>query len=170
MTVDTFDCSIPEPAGTAISKKGKFLPFNPKWYSHKCKGAGVRYELGVNIQTGDVVWVNGPFACGKNNDPSIFNGGLGKLLDDGEMVEADGIYYGVKGCRSKREYFSECDKRSKSRARARHEAINNYFTRFHCLQHRWRHPLRKHKIAFAAVAVVVQISFESGFRPWQCYY
>jgi len=39
-------------------------PFNSKWYSHKFKGPGVRYNAGVFIQMGWIVWVNGPFLCG----------------------------------------------------------------------------------------------------------
>ena len=35
----------------------------------------------------------------------IFNIGLSKKLQDGEMVEVDGIYYGVEFCWSKRSYF-----------------------------------------------------------------
>lgn len=31
-------------------------PFNPKWYSHKLNGPGVRYEVGLNIRTGNMVW------------------------------------------------------------------------------------------------------------------
>ena len=66
--VNTTDCPIQEPKGTDISKKGQLYPFNPKWCSQKFKGAGLRYKIAVNIQTGDIVRLNSPFpwSCGKS--------------------------------------------------------------------------------------------------------
>jgi hypothetical protein len=40
-------------------------PFDPEWYTKKFNGPGVRYEVGIAIQTGYIVWVNGPFKPGK---------------------------------------------------------------------------------------------------------
>ena len=53
ITVDGTDFRIQEPS-----------PFDPKWYSHKFRGPGLRYEIGVCIKTGWIVWVNGPFPAG----------------------------------------------------------------------------------------------------------
>ena len=39
-------------------------PFNPDYFSHKYNHAGVRYEIGICIKTGWIVWINGPFPCG----------------------------------------------------------------------------------------------------------
>ena len=47
-------------------------PFAKDFYSHKFAKAGLRYEVGVCIQTGLIVWINGPFAAGKYNDITIF--------------------------------------------------------------------------------------------------
>ena len=65
MTVDGADFPIWEPR--PYCKVG-----NAIWYSPKFKGAGLRYELGVCIQTGDIVWINGPFCPGNWNDVEIF--------------------------------------------------------------------------------------------------
>ena len=59
VTLDGTDCPINEP-----------VPFNPKYYSHKFKGPGLKYELGICIQTGWICWWNGPFPCG-NPDLAI---------------------------------------------------------------------------------------------------
>eukprot|EP00171_Calliarthron_tuberculosum_P023094 IDg23094t1 len=40
VSVDGTDCQIAEPR-----------PFNRGWYSHKFKGPGVRYEVGIVIDT-----------------------------------------------------------------------------------------------------------------------
>lgn len=171
MTVDTTDCQIQEPTVKGgMKKSGRWLPFNPAWYSHKFKGAGVRYEVAASIQTGDIVWLNGPFPCGKMNDIAIFKSKLLKKLNPGEMVEADGIYRGVEGVRSKGDYFSKSDKKAKGRARARHETENSRFKFWNCASDIWRHHVSKHKIAFTAVVVITQLAFEAGEAPFQCSY
>jgi len=53
ITVDGTDFWVPEPK-----------PFNPDYYSHKFNHAGLRYEIGICIVTGWIVWINGPFPCG----------------------------------------------------------------------------------------------------------
>ena len=83
MTVDGTDFRIQQPH-----------PFNKKWYSHKFKGPGLRYEVAVCIQTGDVVWINGPFPCGKWPDLKIFQLRLKHMLGPEEKVEADDGYRG----------------------------------------------------------------------------
>ena len=64
MTVDGVDCPIQEP-----------IPFDPQWFSHKFRGPGLKYEIAVCIQTGDIVWANGPFKCGKWPDVKILRHG-----------------------------------------------------------------------------------------------
>lgn len=61
-SVDRTDCPIFEPT-----------PFDPKWVSHKFKGPGVRYEVGIAIGTGEIVWAFGPFPCGAYNDLNILD-------------------------------------------------------------------------------------------------
>ena len=55
------DCMIQKP-----------IPFNAKWYSHKFNGAGLRYEVEVSIEGGNIIWVHGPFPFGKYSDLRIF--------------------------------------------------------------------------------------------------
>ena len=55
ITVDGTDFHIQEPA-----------QFDPKWYSHKFKGPGLCYEIGVCIKTRWIVWVNGPFSMAQS--------------------------------------------------------------------------------------------------------
>ena len=46
--------------------------FTKDFYSHKFVKAGLCHEVGVCIQTGLIVWINGPFAVGKYNYITIF--------------------------------------------------------------------------------------------------
>ena len=63
------------------------FPFEPGYYSHKFHRAGVRYELGVSIQSGDIVWLNGPFPCGRFADQKIAKDeGLEDVMDPGEAT------------------------------------------------------------------------------------
>ena len=63
-------------------------PFNRKWMTHKRKRAALKYEVGVSIYSGDIVWLHGPHR-GAKHDITIFKEGLQNALEEGEMVEAD---------------------------------------------------------------------------------
>ena len=52
VTVDGTDFRIQEP-----------IPFNRRWYSKKFNGPALRYEVGISINTGYIVWFNGPLVC-----------------------------------------------------------------------------------------------------------
>lgn len=160
MTVDGTDFRIEEPT-----------PFDRKWFSHKFKGAGVRYEVAVCIQTGDIVWTRGPFPCGSWNDLKIFRSKMKNMQGTGEMVEADAGYAGEPGkVRVPGDYVSRVDRRAKKIARARHETVNRRLKQFGCLKQQYRHELRIHKFCFAAVVVCTQLSIEFGELPFQCNY
>eukprot|EP00536_Pseudo-nitzschia_multiseries_P010470 jgi/Psemu1/26047/gm1.26047_g len=62
-------------------------------YSHKFNGLAVKYEVGVCLKTGWIVWINGPFFRSKN-DGTIFKEGLSNLLHDNKAVEVDRGYRG----------------------------------------------------------------------------
>ena len=61
-----------------------------KWYSHKFKRSGLRYDVGICIMTGDIVCANEPYEPGVYNDIMIFKSHLGFV----ERVEADDGYIG----------------------------------------------------------------------------
>ena len=81
VTVDGTDFPIQEP-----------IPFNRRWCSHKIKSAALRYEIGVCLKTGWIVWVNGPFPAGAYPDSKIAAESLIYYLDDNECFVADGGY------------------------------------------------------------------------------
>ena len=64
------------------------------WYSYKLKKPGLRYEVGVSIGCGDIVWIHGPYPCGHYNDIKIFRSALKNWLEEGERVIADDGYVG----------------------------------------------------------------------------
>ena len=65
--------------------------FDKKIFSHKFCSGGLRYEVGVCIVTGYIVWINGPFRCGLP-DISIAQQALLGNLAKNKMVEVDAGY------------------------------------------------------------------------------
>lgn len=152
VTVDGTDFSIQEPS-----------PFSPGWYSHKFKGPGVRYEVAVSINGGDIVHTNGPFPAGTWPDISIFRARLLHKLENGEMVEADRGYRGEPTkIRLPVDYVTESQKKKKSKARARHETVNRRFKQFGALGTRFRHDVSLHKTVFESVVVLTQLEIANG--------
>jgi hypothetical protein len=154
--VDGTDCPIEEPPKTDNSP----LPFDKKWYSHKFKGAGFRYEIASCIKTGDIVFVNGPFPCGKWPDLKIFRRDLKNVLLPNEKIEADRGYRGDEKVRTPDDWVTLSDRRAKYCAGARHETINGRLKNFKCLSTKFRHELSTHKHFFCFAVVVTQLMFE----------
>ena len=135
-------------------------PFNSGWCSYKFNKAGLRYEIGICIQTGLIVWVNGPFPAGTWVDITIFRHGLIAHLLPWEMVEADDGYRGQSNkIRTKHEAGVTLEQyRAKGAARARHETINGRFKIFDILTKPWRHDRNQHWFVVRAIAVITQLS------------
>jgi hypothetical protein len=158
ITVDGTDFGIEEP-----------LPFSKQWKSPKGKGAAVKYEVAISIYSGDIVWIYGPHE-GSKHDYKILKEMLMKMLEEGEMVEAD-AGYGLPGrggiandgvVRSKNDYHSEEEMREKSILRARHETANHRFKTWSILKQDFRNKKELHMYAFYAIAVMTQMSIDNG--------
>lgn len=125
----------------------------------------------VCIQTGDIVWINGPWPAGSGSEIGIFRQSLRQQLLPGEMVEADSGYRGEQQfIRRKNDYVSRSDRRAKKRARARHETVFGRMKMYDILTNVFRHDGSKHQTVFFSVAVVTQLSFDNGEGPFQCRY
>ena len=103
----------------------------PAFSSHKfAMKSGLRYEVAICILTGDIVWLNGPFPCGRWNDIKIFRNSLMSHLMDGERVEADDGYIGEAPLHVK---CPKCISNKmetlfmQQRVRNRQETVNNRF-------------------------------------------
>lgn len=160
VSVDGTDCLLPQ----QYPKK--------RFYSHKFKKSGYRYEVALCIQTGYIVWINGPFPCGFYPDITIFRLGLRrKLLQAREKAQADLGYRGEPNCIIlPNKYDSDAIKKLKDDCRARHETVNNYFKRFECLRRMFRHDVSKHKAYFEAVAVLTQVAITNNEPLYQVQY
>ena len=156
VTVDGTDFQIYEPT-----------PFSTEWYSHKFDGPGLRYEIGVAIKTGDIVWFNGPFPCGSHNDLKIFRRNMKLMLGPGEMVIADRGYIGDEKVVTPDNFKNARHKKAMGIARARHETINGRLKNWGILKQIFRHHRNKHHIVFKCILVLTQIDIETGNPPFQ---
>ena len=108
-------------------------PFDRMWYSHKFHGPGVHYEIGICIRTCWIVWVNGPFKCGKWPDLKIARLALFEELDEGKKVVADKGYCSHKNCAITPNQITGQSLIFHSQIRARHEIINRRFKQWRAL-------------------------------------
>ena len=130
--------------------------FNPKWYSHKFNGPGLRYEIGLCIRTGDIVWVHGGFPCGEWPDLRLARNAFIDRLEPQEMVVADGGY-------QDQQYFvnPNGDQRIKQ-ILARHETVNRRVKQFRCMKDIFRHELYLHPRFLHAVVNLTQLMIQNG--------
>ena len=145
-------------------------PFSPRWFSHKFKGPGLRYEVGLCIQTGDIVWLHGPFPCGDWPDLRIARDALVHVLDEEEYYLADGGYYDGDNYSMTPNGLHDYDQRQKAAVRARHETVNKRFKDWMVLERRFRHELHTHGHVLRAVANITQLMMNSGEPLFQVEY
>lgn len=143
VSLDGTDCPIQEPQ-----------TFHPKWFSHKFRGAGIRYEIGLSIGNGDIVWASGGLPCGEWPDIKIAKNLYLKYARD-EVTLAD------KGYRF-RNYFKNPTNAMEKRIMARHETLNGRLKQFKVLSCKFRHPLKKHPSIFHACVNILQLSIQCG--------
>jgi hypothetical protein len=136
--------------------------FSKKWFSHKFTGPGIRYEVALCIQTGWIVWINGPFPCGDWPDLRIAREALVDALDRGEYYIADGGYYDGNQWSETPTGLNNFEQRQQKMVRSRHETVNSRLKQWSALNRVFRHRLSKHSPVFRAVANILQLSIENG--------
>lgn len=130
--------------------------YERKWYSHKFKSAGLRYEIGISVTSGQIVWVHGPFPAGEYNDRGIFNLKMLSYLSDNGKVLGDLVYKGSKVVHGM--IRNDENNKQARNLRAYDEQVNGKIKSFSSNTQKWRHPLTKHHYCFFAVASIVQIT------------
>ena len=99
------------------------MHFDKRYFSHNFCSKGLRYEVGICISTGYIVWINGPFRCGYSDIEIARQCVVGSLTLN-ETVEADAGYQGEDWhirtpsgghFRSQKEKRNEKESRTKAR-------------------------------------------------------
>ena len=146
------------------TRQPKKRPYWSGWYSHKFNAGGTRWEVGVCLRTGFIVWIHGPFPCGRWPDLNIFRHALLSHLEAGEKVEADDGYVGepLKTLTPALNSKTALDRQLRQQNRNRQESFNKRLKDWKCLEAVCKHNLAKHSSMFRAVAVICQLAIESG--------
>ena len=135
-------------------------PFHKSWYSDKFNGPAVKYEVGVCIQTGWIVWLLGPFR-GSKNDHAISMEYLEHVLDDGERYIADKGYHSSSALQPNNAWTFE-ERHYMRVVRGRHETINRLFKRFRSIGNTFKRDHTKHGLFMYAIASIIQIGIMFG--------
>ncbi len=125
----------------------------------------------MSIEKGNLVWVNGPYPCGKFPDVAIFRLRLKKLLSQGKKILANKGYPDER-CLKSHEVPAEY-KSLHEEIRARHASVNRRFKQFSILTATFRHSLDLHGYVFHVIAnlthVAIQLGenlFEKSWNKW----
>jgi hypothetical protein len=125
------------------------------YYSHHVKGPALRYEVGVSIFGGDIVWTNGPFRAGCTTETKTSIESLKKTIDPDEIVEQ----FSMLGLYSGKKPNSDMAKLVPKKTRDRQKMINDRLVSFKILQG-FRHDILSHEKVFHAIVALVQLSIE----------
>ena len=120
-------------------------------------GRQMRYEVGVCIATGWIVWFHGPFRCGSWSDEKIVQYGLNQILDWDELYIADGGYKSKGMVLNPDDAVSQEINDYMQICRTRHETINTLFKHFAIIGNRFHRDVSKHGLFTHAVANIVQL-------------
>ena len=124
--------------------------------SHKYAGkSALRYELGIDILVGNLVWIQGQYSAGKYTDIKIFNKVLRNFLEPGERVEAD---KGYRGHPDKSESGGESDDAGEGEGTS--QDAKRLAEELGILSQVFRHHITMHGDVYRACAVVSQLTVE----------
>jgi len=158
MTLDGIECPIHRPLDNATQQQ---------YYSGKKKQHTIKYEIGIQLTSGKIVWMAGGDP-GSVHDLEVSRacGVIGKLLP-GEMILADKAYIG-EDCflHPFKPATTEEEQAFNSTISSIRETVEHTIGRiklFQFTQHKWRHHLDLHIIAFKVLCHVLNIELE--FHP-----
>lgn len=109
--VDGMNCSVNEEH-----------PFSCGWYSHKCRRTLIRYDVGLTLHSGRLVWVSRQFEFWSYHNNKIVKYDLKGALPDRQSVIAD-IEYNERGL-IRIELSEILSNDIHQRVRTRNEAVN----------------------------------------------
>mmetsp|Transcript_127681 Transcript_127681/g.357504 ORF Transcript_127681/g.357504 Transcript_127681/m.357504 type:complete len:295 (-) Transcript_127681:377-1261(-) len=145
-------------------------PFDTTMWSHKINGPAWKYEVGLSIYTGNICHWDGPHKPSVA-DITIFRGNLMQKLDAGECVESDSGCAGESCLKTPSIAKSRTGRSQKSAARAQQENIFMKVKKFGAFSTPFVHTKEKHKLAYGAVLVMLQLGLELGtVRNWRVEY
>jgi hypothetical protein len=139
--------------------------YSKPFWSYKFKQSGLRYEVGLSIQTGNIYWYGGPYAPGKWKDLAIFRDSLVSMLEPGERCKMDRGYQGIAPAYVKCPGVVEADPNTtqiQQQVQSRQETVNKRFKNWATLSTVYHHNLLEHQTVFGATVILTQLSFAAS--------
>ena len=155
MTLDGFECPIEQPWDNEIQHQ---------YYSRKKKRHTIKYEIGIQLTSGKIVWLVGGTPGSVHDLSMTRHFGLIPLLLPGEMVLADKAYIGEACfvCPFKGVITNEQAEFNSIISSIR-ETVEHTIGRiklFQFLKQQWRHHVDLHPIATRVVCHALNIELE----------
>lgn len=136
VSLDALDIKILEPT-----------PFDARWFSHKFHGPGLKYEIGLNIRNGDIVWAFGGYPCGEFPDLCLAREAFVLALNDNERAMADKVYKDPSFITP-----NSSNSIQHNLIMSRHETVNKRLRQFNILKIEFRYVLQKLPMIFHVIA------------------
>jgi hypothetical protein len=136
------------------------------YYSGKSKHHEIKYEVGVDVRDGTIVWLSGGFPGSMHDLTIARTSGIIDKLDEGEFILADKAYLGdqhfltpLKGTPStlQGQLFNYII----SHLRIIVEHTFSKIKVFKCLTAKWRHDLCLHKVVFFVLSNVINFELKT---------
>ena len=154
MTLDVTECFIQCPFENAIQHL---------YYSGKKRRHTIKYEIGIHLQSGKIVWLNGGIPGSVHDLTIIQNSGLLSNLFPGELVLSDKVYIGeICFYHPIKPAITIEEKQFNSAISSIRETVEHTIHRikiFGFTQQKWRHNLNLHSIAFSVICHTLNIEF-----------
>lgn len=118
----------------------------------------MRYEIGLCINTGFIVWKFGGYPCGEFSDLKLAREAYVYSVNPGERTLAD------KGYKDSMFFIlpNEINSRQHKLIMSRHETVNKRVRHFKILKECFRNSVELHPIVFNAVLNLTQLQIENG--------
>lgn len=160
VVLDGTDCPIQRPLNNEIQRQ---------FYSGKHKKHTIKYEVGVQSISGNIVWISGGLPGSIHDLTMARIGNIQSYLFPFEYVLADKAYIGeeqfITPIRSPQTEEEELYNRIISTHRITVEHTIGRLKNFNCLSHKWRHNILLHPIIFNLLCNVVNVDIL--FSPFQ---
>lgn len=129
------------------------IPFDKDYFSHKFKAAALRYEIGISLKTGHIIWKFGGYPAGAYPDLKLARELYVHQVIQGELTFADDGY-------QDEQYFilpRHTNAKGHKFIMSRHETVNKRIRHFKILKNTFYHDLEKHQKCFYAVTNITAL-------------
>lgn len=149
-SLDTIDFKMSDKALTGLRDS------TDNYYSEVYKSQGIRYEVGIAVKTGDIVWKYGGLPCGSYPEINLANEAYIYAVKKDELTYANKKYH-------KSKFFitpNHTNVKEHKKIMQRHKNLKKKIKYFEILNKPYRHIIDKHHLCFHAIVNIIQITIK----------